>query len=213
MTIFGPAWDGHPDSFFHGWRETVSDGDIVLIPGDISWAMNLSDAMHDLTAIAELPGQKVLLRGNHDYWWPSISKLRASLPPTMFALQNDAILLQGIVISGTRGWNAPGSHGFTEHDEKIWRREVARLELSAQAAAKLSGDYHVMMLHFPPTNTRLEANELTALIEQVQPDALVFGHVHSDEEQILPEFPGIDVHFVAADALQFIPALIKEFPA
>lgn len=213
MAIFGPAWDGHPDRFFTAWRETVEESDIVLIPGDISWAMSLDDALHDLRAIAELPGQKVLLRGNHDYWWPSISKLRAALPPNMFAIQNDALRINNIVISGTRGWIAPGSHGFTDHDEKIWRREVARLQLSVAAAVQRPGDYHVMMLHFPPTNTRLEANELTEVIERAQPDALVFGHVHSEEELILPHFPGIAVHFVAADALQFKPALIKEFPA
>lgn len=211
MSIFGPAWDGHPESFFSGWKHTITDNDIVLIPGDISWAMSLEDALYDLEAIAALPGQKVLLRGNHDYWWPSISKLRAALPEGMFAVQNDALKLGPVVISGTRGWIAPGSHGFTEHDEKIWRREIARLELSISAAEQLGGDYHVMMLHFPPTNTRLEPNELTETIVRAKPDALLFGHVHSEDERVIRELDDISIHFVAADALQFVPALIKEF--
>lgn len=211
MDVFGPAWDGHPEAFFHGWEQTVQETDVVLIPGDISWAMNLTDALADLKRIAALPGKKVLLRGNHDYWWPSITRLRNHLPPTMYAIQNDALQIGNIVISGSRGWIAPGSHGFTEHDEKIWQRELARLRLSLKAAEKLSGTYHVVMMHFPPTNVRLEHNELTDLLLAANPDALVFGHVHSAEERVIRELGNIAVHFVAADALRFIPALIKEF--
>lgn len=213
MDVFGPAWAGHPEAFFAGWEETVNDTDVVLIPGDISWAMNFTDALVDLRRIAELPGKKVLLRGNHDYWWPSISRLRRHLPPSIYAIQNDALQIGDIVISGSRGWMAPGSHGFTEHDEKIWQRELARLRLSLEAAQQLPGTYHVVMMHFPPTNVRLEPNQLTELLVAANPDALVFGHVHSADERVLRELGDIAVHFVAADALRFIPALIKEFPA
>lgn len=213
MDVFGPAWAGHPEAFFAGWEETVNDTDVVLIPGDISWAMNFTDALVDLQRIADLPGKKVLLRGNHDYWWPSISRLRRHLPPSMYAIQNDALQIGDIVISGSRGWMAPGSHGFTEHDEKIWQRELARIRLSLEAAEQLPGTYHVVMMHFPPTNVRLEPNELTELLVAANPDALVFGHVHSADERVLRELGDIAVHFVAADALRFIPALIKEFPA
>lgn len=244
MTVFGPAWEGHPEAFFAGWRSVVEEDDLVLIPGDVSWAMRLEDAMVDIRAIAALPGRKVLLRGNHDYWWPSISKLRARLPAGMFAIQNDALVIDGVVIAGSRGWVCPGSRGFTEQDEKIYLREAERLSLSLQMAAKLEGRYRVVMLHYPPTNYALEPSAFTRLILEAEPDALVFGHVHNtntdparpggatsgtrtgpgevgDETSgprakpldggLAPELPGIAVHFVAADALGFVPRLVETF--
>lgn len=210
MDVFGPGWEGHPQVFFDRWRETVGERDLVLVPGDVSWAMRLEDAMPDLEDIAALPGRKVLLRGNHDYWWPSISKLRRVLPEGMYAVQNDAIVVDGVVIAGTRGWVCPGSRGFTPEDEKVYRREVERLSLSLQAARRLEGRYRVVMLHFPPTNPRLEPSGFTRLIEEYAPDALVFGHVHGGEEPVLMSLDGIAVHFVAADALAFRPKLIAD---
>ncbi len=234
MTIFGPGWSGHPEAFFAGWRGVVRDEDLVLVPGDISWAMKLEDAVVDLAAIGELPGRKVLLRGNHDYWWPSISKLRRALPEGMHAVQNDALELDGVVVSGTRGWICPGSRSFTDSDQRIYEREGERLAISLTAAKRLKGRYHVVMLHFPPTNQRLEPSLFTELIEQANPDALVFGHVHgygpgqgasqvgvttearpseqeSTPEPVLRRLGDIDVHFVAADALRFVPKLIADF--
>lgn len=211
MTIFGPGWEGHPESFFERWRATVREDDVVLVPGDISWAMRLDEALVDLRAIAELPGQKVILRGNHDYWWPSISKLRAALPSGMYAVQNDAVRLGPVVVAGTRGWVCPGSHGYTEQDEKIYLREVERLKLSLAAARRLGGDYLVVMLHFPPTNSRLEPSGFTDALEEAKPNALVYGHVHGEVEGLLTELGETTVRFVAADALGFTPALIHDF--
>lgn len=211
MDIFGGGWQGHPELFFERWRETVRDDDVVLVPGDISWAMRLEDALADLHDIAELPGTKVLLRGNHDYWWPSISRLRSVLPENMYALQNDALVVEGVVIAGTRGWISPGTHGFTEQDEKVYMRELERLKLSLAAAERLEGHYRVVMLHFPPTNSRLEPSGFTELVQGARPDALVYGHVHGDQVGLLRELDDIDVHFVAADALGFVPRLIHDF--
>ena len=211
MDIFGPGWLGHPEAFFRAWRDTVSPADLVLIPGDISWGLRLEEALPDLEAIGALPGRKVILRGNHDYWWPSISRLRALLPEGMFAIQNDALLLGGIVIAGTRGWICPGSHGFSDQDERIYRRELERLRLSLAAARALSGDKLVVMFHFPPTNPRLEPSGFTELLLEAAPDAVVFGHVHGEpEERVVCELPGIAVHFVAADARGFRPKLLFE---
>lgn len=209
MDVFGPGWEGHPQVFFDRWRETVGEGDLVLVPGDVSWAMRLEDAMPDLEDIAALPGRKVLLRGNHDYWWPSISKLRRALPDGMYAVQNDALELDGVVVAGTRGWVCPGSRGFTVEDERVYRREVERLALSLRAARALEGRYRVVMLHFPPTNPRLEPSGFTDLIEEYAPDALVFGHVHG-EEPVLRSLGATAVHFVAADHLGFRPKLIAD---
>ena len=95
MDVFGSGWEGHPEAFFEGWRRVVGPDDLVIVAGDISWAMRLDEALPDLQAIAELPGRKVLIRGNHDYWWPSISRLRAALPEGMYAIQNDSVVIEG----------------------------------------------------------------------------------------------------------------------
>ncbi len=211
MTIFGERWMGHPERFFGGWRETVGPSDLVLVPGDVSWAMTLTGALPDLLDIAALPGQKVLLRGNHDYWWPSLTKLRAALPEGMFALQNDALRLGSVVVAGTRGWVAPGSGDFSPEDEKIYTRELGRLQLSLAAAKKIRqpGDRLVVMLHYPPTNLRLEPSGFTELLAGAGADAVVFGHLHGERRavEVVGDTPA---HLVAADALSFVPKLILE---
>ncbi len=213
MDVFGAHWEGHPEALFAGWREVVGEEDLVLVPGDISWALRFEEAMPDLEALAALPGTKVLLRGNHDYWWPSIGKLRRALPARMHALQNDALKFGDVVIAGTRGWVCPGSSEFSEQDAKIYARELGRLKLSLAAARKLQqqGDKLVVMLHYPPTNLRLEPSGFTELLLEAEPDALVFGHLHGDDgKRVIRELGDIAVHFVAADALGFIPKLILE---
>ncbi|MBB6096836.1 hypothetical protein HNR42_000248 [Deinobacterium chartae] len=212
MDIFGGNWSGHPAAFFEGWRETVGPDDLVLVPGDISWAMRLEEARLDLEDIAALPGIKVLSRGNHDYWWPSISRLRAALPPGMHALQNDALRIGNVVVCGSRGWVCPGSEGFTDDDEKIYTREVERLRLSLEAARTLAAPEQlpvVVMLHYPPTNSAFEPSGFTALIERYLPSGVTYGHLHGvNPDRLLKHWCGIPLHFVAADALRFRPKRI-----
>lgn len=148
MTVFGAGWEGHPEAFFRGWREVVGEEDLVVVPGDISWAMRLSEAIPDLLDLARLPGRKVLLKGNHDYWWPSISRLRAALPPGMYALQNDALVVDGVAVAGTRGWQYPPQ---TPEDEKVFAREVERLKLSLKALEGQPYRHLVVAFHFPPS--------------------------------------------------------------
>jgi uncharacterized protein len=208
MDVFCASWRGHPEAFFAGWRETVQDDDLVLVAGDVSWAMRLDQALPDLEAIAALPGSTVLLRGNHDYWWPSLRKLRAALPQGMHAIQHDALRFGGVRVAGTRGWTAPGSPGWSEQDQRIYARELERLRLSLDAAARLGEGDLVVMLHFPPTNPRGEPSEMLDLVAAARPHALVFGHVHGDAPVHVPEIGGTRVRFVAADALRFRPAVI-----
>ncbi|ADV67654.1 metallophosphoesterase [Deinococcus maricopensis] len=211
MTVFGPTWAGHPDAIFDRWRDVVRPDDVVLLPGDLSWAMKLPDALTDLAPIAALPGTKVLLRGNHDYWWPSISKLRAALPSGMYAVQNDALRFGDVVVCGTRGWSTPGSDEFGAEDARIYAREQERLKLSLDAAGRLGGARTVLMLHYPPTSANFSATGFTALIEAYRPDAVVYGHLHgANPERTLRRWQGTPAHLVAADALQFTPKLILD---
>ncbi|GAA6756380.1 metallophosphoesterase [Thermus thalpophilus] len=208
MSVFGPAWQGHPEAFFRGWREVVGEGDLVLIPGDISWAMRLGEAIPDLLDLAALPGKKVLLKGNHDYWWPSISRLRAVLPPGMYALQNDALVLEGVAVAGTRGWQYPPA---SLEDERIFAREVERLKLSLNDLAGKTYRHLVVAFHFPPFGPGGEATPLLERAAEAKPDAIVYGHLHGADPSKLPRaYRGIPLYLVSADVLGFRPRKILE---
>ncbi len=211
MSVFGGNWSGHPEIFFQRWRETVLEDDVVIVAGDISWALKLGDAMPDLAMIADLPGRKVILRGNHDYWWPSISKLRNALPFNMQALQNDSIVIGDTAICGTRGWTCPGNDDFTNEDEKIYARELERFKLALQSLKDKTYKKLVIALHYPPTNGVFAPSGFTDLIEQAKPDAVVYGHLHGvHPTRALSNWQGIKLHFVACDAVEFRPQLLFE---
>lgn len=213
MTVFGPQWAGHPEAIYERWQGAVRPGDLVLLPGDLSWAMRLPDAMTDLAGIAELPGTKVLLRGNHDYWWPTPSKLRAALPPGMLAVHNDAVRVENVVVCGTRGWNTPGYVPLGDEDERLLSREAQRLSLSVAAAERLRqpGDHFLMMLHYPPASAPYPPNPLTEVIEAARPDLIVYGHLHGvPVEKSMRHVSGIPAHLVAADGLKFTPKLLLD---
>ena len=131
MNVFGSQWDDHFERIRADWTSRVTDDDLVLLPGDLSWAMKLEDAREDIQSVASLPGRKVIIRGNHDYWWASISRVRDALPEGMYALQNDAVRVSGITLCGTRGWILPCDTSDAE-DERICRRELMRLEMSLE---------------------------------------------------------------------------------
>ena len=129
MDVFGSSWVNYEARLKEAWLDLVRPEDTVIIPGDISWALRLSDALPDLRWIAALPGEKVLLRGNHDLWWSSMAKMRG-IEPSLHFLQNDSYLGEGFLVLGSRGWLCPGGKDFTEsEDGKIYGRELLRLEL------------------------------------------------------------------------------------
>ena len=166
MDVFGENWAGHFDKIKEDWHRSVSDEDIVLIAGDISWAMALSDALSDLHELKGLPGKKVFVRGNHDYWWSGITALRRSAPDdTFFFLQNDSVRFDGIVLCGSRGWVCPGCTEYTSADEKIYQREAERFRLAFQDAAKkrAAGDRLLCMIHYPPFNAKREDSLLSLI--------------------------------------------------
>lgn len=197
MDVFGPRWENHVEHLRRNWLETVGGGDIVLVPGDISWGMRLGDARADLEWLCALPGEKVLLRGNHDYWWQSISKMEALGLPGLHFLQNNCVRFGELAVAGTRLWDFPGIHwrfvsndsrppysalegdgGRGEDDEKIRSRELNRLVLSLE---KMPDDasLRVAMTHFPPLGDDGSATHITDILNKYGVDICVFGHVHA----------------------------------
>lgn len=207
MDIFGDKWEDHHLKIIQNWEKTVDKEDIVLIPGDISWAMTLDEALVDLKLIQELPGQKVLTKGNHDYWWQSISQLN-NLYKDMYFLQNTAYKSGDYGICGSRGWICPGQVEMGEHDTKIYYREVNRLQLSLDHAKKLGCKKIIVMLHYPPTNDRKESSLFTNLFEQYPVTQVVYGHLHGEESfnnSLRGMYRDINYTLVSADAISFSP--------
>jgi predicted phosphohydrolase len=210
MDIFGPVWERHAERIDRNWRARVGPEDWVLVPGDISWAMKLEDALPDLRFIDALPGRKVLLKGNHDFWWTSRGKVEAVLPPSLGLLQNDAVDLgQGIGVVGTRGWSPPGAPRATDEDKKIHARELLRLDLSLKAAR---GRFErlIAMLHYPPIYAGLGETEFVPLLRDAGVKVCLYGHLHGPDHRyaIRGEHGGIRYYFVAADATDFTPVEI-----
>ncbi|NLB42167.1 MAG: hypothetical protein GX815_07875 [Clostridiales bacterium] len=213
MDIFGKQWEGHWERIKKDWEERVSSDDIVLIPGDISWAMKLSDAKIDLDNIAKLPGKKILVKGNHDYWWSSVSKVRSVLPSSMRVLQNDSVTVSGFAFCGTRGWINPEMKDFTQQDAKVYNREVQRLKLSLDSVALLQqtekdmeeSNALIVMIHYPPFDDKGQPTEIVNMLTQYRPDHVVYGHLHGEGSRIAfeGEYEGVEYHLVSCDYLNF----------
>lgn len=181
MDIFGPTWEGYLDKIIADWKSRVTDDDLVLMSGDFSWAMKLDQTREDFDIISALPGKKIIIRGNHDYWWNSISLVRSKLPENVYAIQNDSLKFGDYVICGTRLWNLPDGKVMTPEDEKIYKRELIRLELTLQQAKKLAsnGEKIICMLHYPPYTFKEEDNEVTQILEKYGVFKVVYGHIHA----------------------------------
>ena len=176
MDIFGAVWDNYLEDIEKS-LEGVTDDDLVLLAGDLSWAMSLEQAVPDLKYIGTLPGKKIITRGNHDYWWKSISGVRAELPENVYAIQNDCVKLGDVIVGGSRGWSADDK---SEDGKRLYARELLRIEMSLQAMQKIKaeGDRLVFMIHYPPFNVRFENTPVTDLFEKYGIDAVVYGHLH-----------------------------------
>ena len=211
MDIFGGNWEGHFEKIKTDWLQKVAPEDVVLIPGDISWAMKLSCAEKDLAQIATLPGQKVFIRGNHDYWWNGITRLRDSAPDDSFYfLQTDAVKIGEYVIVGSRGWTCPGSSDYTEQDQKLYLREAERFRLAFLDADKLAqeGDTKIAMIHYPPFTAKKEDTLFSELFEKNNVDKVVFGHIHGAAYfPLKTEKNGIEYVLASCDKVNF--SLVK----
>jgi len=229
MEVFGEQWRDHPQKIEKAWRESVAADDLVLIAGDVSWALRMEEALPDLEWIEKLPGTKVMIRGNHDLWWGSISKVRKVLSPSLHAIQHDVFRWNGIAIGGTRLWdsveydfeecieyretvigNVNIKKGPTqEENERIFHRELLRLEMSLSQFR--SGDNErMMMVHYPPIGLNLEPSKVAALLEKYGVSDCVFGHLHNVKpgQKLFGEARGVRYWLTAADYVNFHPVLI-----
>lgn len=179
MEIFGKQWEGHFDKIKKDWSEKVSSEDIVLIAGDISWAMSLEDAKSDFEALSVLPGKKVILKGNHDYWWQSIGKVKALLPEGFYVVQNNVIRIGKYLFCGSRGWTTESE---APEDKKIYDRELLRLELSLKAMQKEreEEDLVIGMTHYPPFDVSQEPTPVTDLFAKYDVPTVIYGHLHGN---------------------------------
>lgn len=209
MDIFGGAWVGYMDKLREG-MSVIQPGDTTVLLGDLSWSLDLSNAAADFAWIHEIPGRKIILKGNHDYWWSTAAKFGKFCEANGFAdmhlLNNNFYTYGDIAICGTRGWFFEEERSG-QHDEKVFKRELIRLEASLQAA----GDrMKYVFLHYPPRYKGYECPEILALLEKYEVRRCYYGHLHGGSHKLAMEglWDGVEFRLVAADYLNFRPQLV-----
>ncbi|WP_297810679.1 metallophosphoesterase [uncultured Finegoldia sp.] len=209
MDIFGNNWKNYEEKIFDNLSKLNND-DILLIPGDITWAMQMDEAYIDLKRIDEMPAQKILTRGNHDYWWGGISKLRKLDLKSISFIQNDSIEFTDLNICGSRGWLDPSNKEATEKDAKIFEREILRVKMSLDSVK--NDKKIIMMLHYPPFDINKKPNELFKCLKEYNVTDLVYGHLHGYGHINIVEglIDGINVHCVSSDYINFKAKLIRK---
>lgn len=215
MDKFGEGWENHADRLKVNWTDMISDDDIVLIPGDISWGLRLDEALADFEWLHSLPGIKIISKGNHDLWWGRIKHLNSLYDDIIF-LQNECYVPScgGIVIVASRGWPYPGSEEYTEHDEKIYNREIMRLRLGLEAAGKTApGSRIIACLHYPPSDPAGRETGFTQLLEEYGVWKCIYGHLHgwpAFGRGVKGRLRGVEYQLVALDYLGARPKLIYD---
>lgn len=213
MDIFGSSWEGYLDKIKKDWKEKVSNDDIVLLCGDLSWALKLEDAVQDLKFLDKLPGKKIIIKGNHEHWWNSYSKVKLALPENVFPLQNNSISFGKYVFCGTRGWELPTST-TSDEDKKIYARELLRLEMSLQdAILKKKDDQEIILLtHFPPYGENYSSSKFTDIVEKFGVKKVVYGHIHCLQSPHKNFFVlgGVEYHLTSCDMRNNTLSLIAD---
>jgi len=213
MDRFGEQWRYHDRKIFDAWEQTVRSEDLVLIVGDTSWAMRIEEALPDLDRIGQMTGQKLLVKGNHDYWWQSNAKMARALNPSIRILNGSSMIVNRVAVAGTRGWICPNDSHFEERDARVYQREVGRLRaaLTSLRGHENEFDALIVALHYPPTNAAHESSGFTDLIDEYGAGICVYGHLHG--EDIPSALTGLrgraNYHVVSADAVDFAPAEIN----
>lgn len=206
MNIFGDNWTNHYQKIKQDWFHHVRSDDLVIIAGDISWAMRMDEARVDLEWIDALPGRKVMIKGNHDYWWQSMAKMQGHYPGISFIL-NNYHADRGIAVCGSRGWILPGSDGFLDEDMKVYQREVQRLERSLKLAQEdVTVEEIIVAFHYPPVTANSPSNDFTRLLQSFSVKHVVYGHLHDQDswnQSIQGVHDGIHYHLVSCDFTDF----------
>lgn len=210
MDVFGDHWKDHHIKIIYNWDKYISDDDTVLLCGDHSWAIDIYDAAEDIDFICQRPGKKILIRGNHDYWWrrASTNKIQKQICSSITLLQGRYVVVDNIAIAGTRGWRL-GEYDDREDSSdthKIFNRELSYLEKALQDIPS-NVDKKIVMLHYPPFNDDLQFNEFDELIRAYKADIVVYGHLHSGR-YINGKVNGVTYLLTSADFLDFMPVLV-----
>lgn len=206
MDIFGGAWVGYMDKLREGLCE-IGPEDTTVLLGDLSWALSLQEAEADFRWINEIPGRKIILKGNHDYWWNTASKFyqfcEANGFGNQFILNNNCYFYENTAICGTRGWFFEEERSGT-HDEKVFKRELIRLEASLKAAGDID---KIVFLHYPPRYKGYTCPEIIELMQQYGVRRCFYGHLHGASHTLAMEglWDGIEYRLVSADRLNFKP--------
>lgn len=204
---FGDNWKDHEEKIKSDWIKTVKPEDTVLLPGDFSWAMTISEAYKDFEYLNSLPGKKIMLKGNHDYFWNSLKKLKEYVEKNEFKdisfLHNNSYEVEGYIVAGTRGWAITDE----EEDLKILNREIIRLELSIQDGIKKYGEKPIIIcMHYPPTNNLLlENSEFIKIMQKYNVKKCIYGHLHGEahKEAVEGMVGNIELKLVSVDYLDF----------
>ena len=205
MNIFGDNWKNHEEKIIKDWINNVDDNDTVLVLGDTSWGINMQEAMPDLDIIDKLPGNKIFVKGNHDYWWTTVGKLN-KLFDNMKFLQNNYYMYEEYAVCGGRGWICPNEVKFDENDKKIYPREVHRIKLSLDAAKKDGHEKIIVITHYPPTNDKLEESEFTKLYKEYNVEKVIYGHLHGKESfnmGLKEVYNGVEYLLASCDYTEF----------
>ena len=215
MDVFGGKWQGYMEKIERNWTHLVSEEDTVVIGGDISWGINLEQALADFQMLQRLPGKKIILKGNHDLWWSTVRKMTQFLQDHQIDriefLFNNCFVYEDIGLCGTRGWFF--EENFKEdHDEKIFRRELIRLETSLKEAQKRGVSEMNCFLHYPPIYSNFRCGEIIDLLKTYGVSRCVYGHLHSDSLRyaVTGEQEGIEFILTSGDFIDFTPILLKK---
>jgi predicted phosphohydrolase len=212
MDIFGPEWQGHEEKIARNWDGLVSPADVVVVAGDTSWAMRLPEAMPDLDYVAARPGRKLLIRGNHDYWWgrQATNKIQRAVDPSITLIQGTSVVVDGMGIAGTRGWRIQDYEleGPVQGSVKIYERELEYLR-RALSSLPPEAAMRIAVLHYPPFDLGLEPNDFRAVLEEFGVDILIYGHVHRGTGSYLEgDVGGIRYCLAAVDHTNFAPVRV-----
>lgn len=203
-----PGWNDYVAHLGNNWNSIVKEEDTVVIAGDISWAMNFDELYDDFSFLNDLNGKKIIVKGNHDYWWNTLSKMNKFIAENNFdsinILQNNSYDVDGISVCGSRGWMFESSE---EHDEKILSREVGRIKMSLDSAVN---ENRILFLHYPPITTNSSCDEILDTLKEYGIKKCFYGHLHgmATKYAFEGEYDGIDFKLISADRLSFVPKLI-----